>query len=161
MFEQPVEREEKDRSRAIMLLSGAALVIVIGLIVLVSSLSNDIQPHEELARPGSPEFDSYAPSVQILESQTFTGLRLNVPYGRINCKVKNAGDRTLVGLELKGIAIGWNSEVIREQVVTIIPDRRDSFPPGVVIGNVDINLEPVPEGSAMQIRAEVTGLKLE
>jgi hypothetical protein len=59
MFEQPVVKSEKDRSQTIMILSGLAVLAVIVLIIVVTSLGR--RPAQtDLSFVGSPEFDGYA-----------------------------------------------------------------------------------------------------
>lgn len=159
MFEQPAGKVEKDRSRSIMILSGVAVLAVIILIVLVSSVKKTTAPIE-FSRPGSNEFDSYAQSVKINNVEKFTGERLNVRYGRFQCSVENAGDKTVSGLQLRLAAVGFNGEVFREKTVTVVPNNKDELRPGESM-RVDVSFEPIPDpGEIQDMTIEVYSLKL-
>ena len=108
MFEQPAGKVEKDRSRTIMMLSGVAVLAVVALVVLVSSVSKKPAPLE-FARRGSSEFDSYIGSVKVSSIEKRKGERLNVFYGRFLLTLENAGSRTISGLQVRLAAIDMNS----------------------------------------------------
>src|ERR1041384_4955315 len=117
MFEQPAVTSEKDRSRTIMTLSGLAILAVIALIILVSSIAR--RPSQlELSFAGSQEFDSYSPSVVISNIDKRTGERITGKYALIICKVQNTGDKELIGLQLRATVIGTGGQLIGEKVVT-------------------------------------------
>jgi hypothetical protein len=159
MFEQPAGRVEKDRSRLIMLSTGAIVLLVIGVIVLFSSYcTRDVIV--EMARAGSPEFDSYAPFVSIAINDKRTGERLGVKYGRLLCTVRNDGDQVLVGLQVRAVVLGFNNEVLLEKVTTHIPKPKDSLNPHQSM-DIDLNIEPIPDPSQiMDMAVEIHALKL-
>jgi hypothetical protein len=161
MFEQPVDREEKDRSRAIMLLSGAALIVVLALIILVSQFSSGKSAKNEMARAGSAEFDWYVSSVKIVDVEKYHGERLSSRYGKIVCRLQNEGDRALAGLQLRAAAVGFNNEPLREKIVTLVPSSlRNSLPAGQSAG-AEIYIEPIPDpAEVMDMVVEVYALKL-
>ena len=142
MFEQPAGRVEKDRSRLIMLSSGATVLLIIGVIVLSSSYCGR-DATIEMMRAGSPEFDSYAPFVSITINDKRTGERLNVNYARLLCTVRNDGDRTLAGLQLRAVVLGFNDEVLQEKVTMPIPKQKDTLNPHQSM-ELDLNVEPIP-----------------
>ena len=141
MFEQPVGKAEKDRSRLIMWSTGAAVIVVIGLIIAFSS-SRSPEPLIEMARPGSEEFNSYARFVTITTNDTRTGERLGINYARILCTIRNEGDRTLAGLQLRGVVLA-DKEVVRDKVISPIPRQRETLSPHQSI-DIDLNMEPIP-----------------
>lgn len=160
MFEQPAGKVEKDRSRSVMILSGAAVLAVIILIILVTSFRKT--PSKiDMAQRGSPEFDAYAQFVTINNLDTRHGERLNSKYARILCTVQNTGDRLMDGLQLRASVIGLNDEIIREKIITVVPDIRGELKPNQSL-NVDVSLEPVPEAAYIKdMKIEVFALKLE
>jgi hypothetical protein len=159
MFEEPVGKTEKDRSRLIMVTSAAAVLVVIGLIVLVTSLRSG-RSEIQMARPGSPEFESYASSVAIKIVDKRWGERLGGRYGRIIFTVENTGDRTLSGLMLRGAAVGFSDEVFKDKIVSPVPTRQDELLPQQII-EVDLYLEPIPDPSAIKdMIVELYGLKV-
>jgi hypothetical protein len=158
MFEQPAGKVEKDRSRAIMLLSGVAVLAVIALVVLVTSVSRKQAPLE-FARPGSPEFDSYISNVRLTNIEKRKGERMNVYYGRFLLTLENAGDKTLVGLQVRLVAIDLNHQVVKEKIVTVIPAIREPLGPGQS-ARLDLSFEPIPNPDELQdMTIEVYSLK--
>lgn len=160
MFEKPDGKEEKDRSRAIMVMSAVAVLVVIGLIIVVSSFKIT-ETRVEMARQGSEEFDSYIQNVKVGELDKWVGERLNVNYGRLRFSIENNGDKTLTGLELQSSAVGFNEEILRKRVIPYIPNQRDTLDAHHSI-KIELFLEPIPdESQIMDFRVEVVGLKIE
>ncbi|MFY9557819.1 MAG: hypothetical protein WAV20_21585 [Blastocatellia bacterium] len=159
MFEQPVIKSEKDRSQTIMILSGVAVLAVIALIIIVTSVGR--QPAQtELAHAGSPEFDAYAPNLRIGNLDKRSGERLNIRYARILCTVHNAGDQVLVGLQLRAAVIGTGGQLLKEKIFTTVPNNKDTLGPNQSM-NIDVSLERVPDPSEiMDMTVELHGLKL-
>jgi hypothetical protein len=143
-----------------MILSGAAVLAVIVLIILVTSFGK--RPAKiEMAHRGEPEFDSYAESLSIDNIEMKHGERLNTKYARILCTVRNTGDRALDGLQLRASVIGLSDEIIREKTFTPVPDIRNRLGPGQSM-RIDVSLEPVPDSSLIKdMKIELHGLKLE
>lgn len=159
MFEQPAVKSEKDRSQTIMILSGLAVLIVIVLIIVVTSLGR--RPSQtDIALSGSPEFDAYAPNLIIGNIEKKTGVRLNNRYARILCTLQNAGDRVLVGVQLKAVIIGTGGQLIREKIFTPVPNVRDTLGPNQTM-NIDVSVEPIPDPSEItDMTIEINGLKV-
>jgi hypothetical protein len=159
MFEQPAVKSEKDRSRTIMILCGLAILAVIALIIMVTSFAR--KPSQtEFALAGSPEFDAYATNVLISDVEKKHGERIIGRYVVIRCTVQNTGDRVLSGLQLKATVIGTGGQLIREKIVTPVPNSRDELGPNQAM-KIDVSLERVPE--AWEIRdltIELYGLKV-
>jgi hypothetical protein len=159
MFEETTVKSEKDRSQTIMILSGVAVLAVIVLIIIVTSLGK--RPAQaEMAHAGSAEFDGYAPNIKIGAIDKKTGERLNVKYARMLCTVQNGGDQAVVGLQLKASVIGTGGQLIREKIVTLVPNIQTTLAPNQSM-NVDLSLEPVPDPwDIRDMTIEVYGLKL-
>jgi hypothetical protein len=159
MFEQPAVKSEKDRSQTIMILSGVAVLVVIVLIIVVTSLGRR-PSHTDFAFSGSPEFDGYASNVKIDNIEKKTGERLSNRYARILCTLQNTGDRVLSGAQLKATIIGTGGQLIREKIFTPVPNVRDTLAPNQTM-NIDVSVEPIPDPSEiMDMTIEVVGLKL-
>lgn len=159
MFEQPSVKSEKDRSQTIMILSGLAVLIVIVLIIVVTSLGR--RPSQtDLALSGSPEFHAYAPNVIIGNIEKKTGVRMNTRYARILCTLQNTGDQVLAGVQLKAAIIGTGGQLIREKIFTPVPNVRDTLGPNQTM-NIDVSVEPVPDPSEIiDMTIELNGLKV-
>lgn len=159
MFEQSAAKSEKDRSQTIMILSGLAVLIVIVLIIVVSSLGKRTA-QADFAHAGSTEFDSYAPNIKIGSLDKRSGERMNYRYARILCTVENVGDAVLVGLQLRAAIIGTGNQLLREKIFTPVPNSRDELDPHQSM-NIDISVERVPDPSEiMDMTIELYGLKV-
>jgi hypothetical protein len=172
LFEQPAGSVEKDRSRLIMLISGVAVFVVIGLI-MVQQMCYRGGVKTEFARAGSAEFDSYREKLVISYTDRKTGERMTGSrYASIKCKVENAGDKSIVALQLRMATVGFDGNTHRrkdgipvEKFVTVIPSQltgRESLEPDEAM-DIELNLEPIPDpdsGEIMDIIVEVVGLKV-
>jgi len=129
------------------------------MIIAVTSLGR--RPTQiEFASAGSPEFDAYAPSVRISNIEKKTGERLNIKYARIQCTVQNAGDQVLVGLQLKATILGTGGQVLKEKIITPVPNTRDTLGPNQTM-SIDVSAERVPDPSEiMEMTIEVHALKV-
>ena len=159
MFEQSAVKTEKDRSQTIMILSGVAVLAVIVLIIIVTSLGK--RPSQlEMSHAGTPEFDAYAANIKIGNIDKKTGERLNVKYARMQCVVQNTGDQVVVGLQLKASVIGPGGQLIREKLFTPVPNNKVTLAPNQSM-NIDVSLEPVPDPwDISDMVIELYGLKL-
>jgi hypothetical protein len=159
MFEQPAVKSEKDRSRTIMILSGLAILAVIALIIMVTSFARK-PPQTKFALAGSPEFDAYATNVLITDVDKKTGERIIGRYVVIRCTVQNTGDKVLSGLQLKATVIGTGGQLIREKIITPVPNNRDTLGPNQTM-KIDVSLERVPEPWEIRdMTIELSGLKV-
>ena len=163
MFEQPGENIEKDRSRLVVIMSGIAVGAVIVLIVMVTSFCKS-GGRVEIAGPESDEFKSYVNNIKLDLVEMREGERdlgKLVRYARLIYNVTNTGDKTLVGLQLKGTAISLSNEIIREKITTYIPGPHSELKPGETI-RVELNMEPIPDPATIQdFKVEAVGLKIE
>ena len=159
MFEQPAVKSEKDRSRTIMILSGFAVLAVLALIIVVSSLAR--RPSQaEYALPGSAEFDAYAANVLISDVEKVTGERIIGRYVVIRCVVQNIGDKVLSGLQLKATVVGTGGQLIREKIINPVPNTKGSLGPNQAM-KVEVSLERVPEPWEIRdMTIELYGLKV-
>jgi hypothetical protein len=150
MFEQPVGKAEKDRSRTIIVASGLAVLAVIILVVLASWLGTKSQQKEELFVEGSPEFGAYAPFIKVEIKSQFEGERLNYFYRRMVCVITNTGDKTLTGLRLSASAVqntGYTLEeyqILKEKTLNPIPNSRELLSPNQAM-EAEIFIEPLDE----------------
>ncbi|MEW6208747.1 MAG: hypothetical protein AB1631_10295 [Acidobacteriota bacterium] len=171
LFKRPAGSVEKDRSRLIILISGVAVFLVIGLII-VQQMYYKGSVKIEFARAGSAEFDSYKDFVILSNIERFTGQRLGINYARLKCRVQNTGDKSIVALQVRMAALDFESNTHKrkdgslvEKFITIIPSQltgRKSIEPDDAM-NIELNLEPVPDpdsGELMDIIVEVVGLKV-
>jgi hypothetical protein len=160
MFEQPVGKAEKDRSRTIIVASGLAVLIVILLIVLVSWVGTRTRQGAEFSPAGTAEFDDYAGFLRLEGLNIREGERLNNNYVRFLCAVRNTGDQTLVGLQLRGVCKGFTGEVLKEKIFTPIPNQRDTLGQNQAM-DLDLYIEPTPAASEIgEMTLEISAIKL-
>ena len=184
MFERPVGKEEKDRSRTIMIISGAAVLVVVALIVIVTQVitPSQVVQMERVYAVDDPETREYGVdmlcppgNVPQTEAQvyvakiSFIGLEKKVgkyenfktQYGRILGTVKNDGDRVIKGLRLRMALYGQDCQVLKEKIITVIPDRKAELKPGEALP-VDVSIDAIPDQSEIKtMRLEPYGLKLQ
>ena len=142
-----------------MILSGLAILAVIALIIVVTSLARR-PTHTEFSYAGSQEFDDYAARLAINNVEKFHGERITGRYVRIQCKMENTGDRTVTALQLNASVIGTGGQLIREKIVTPVPNARDELNPGQAM-KVEVSLEGVPEPWEIRdVTIELNALKV-
>lgn len=151
MFEEAKPNvAERDRSRMIMALSGLAVVIVVALIIIVGSRRSGTNPDEGWVRAGSPEFNSYSQYITLSKvekstTSTLIGRRLGYLHGVL----QNTGNKTLVGVRLRAVAVGFSGEVLAERIGTPVPRQHESLAPNQSIP-VSVQLDPIPDPGEIQ-----------
>jgi hypothetical protein len=159
---QPEETGDRDRSRLIMALSGVAALLVIGAIVVVSSRSARRPSELQMFRAGSAEFDTYAPSITITDidkatSSTLIGRKLGI----LKAVVTNTGNRTVSGLQIQGLAVGFGGETLSQRINTPIPRVHGPLQPGQSM-QVTVQIDPIPDpGEIMDMTLQLYALKLQ
>jgi hypothetical protein len=79
----------------------------------------------------------------------------------INGTVRNATNRTISGLEVRGAVLNARRSALRERTVVIVPARQTALEPGEAIG-VRILLEGIsPEAERAGALMEVTGVRVD
>jgi hypothetical protein len=183
MFERPVGKEEKDRSRTIILISGAAVLVVVALIVVVTQVITPSQavqmdrvyPVDDpetreygvdmLCPPGSvpqTELQAYVPKITFIGLDKKIGKYENfkTQYARVLGTVKNDGDRIIQGLRLRMVLYGQDCQVLKENIITLVPDKKSELKPGESLP-VDISIDAIPDPSEIKtMRLEPYALKL-
>jgi hypothetical protein len=184
MFEQPTGKAEKDRSHSIMILSGIAVLAVIVLIVAVTRLKpsarvemDTVSPVSHIYPESEPEYEqmpcppqnvpqteaqAYVPNLLITDIDRRKGEYPNLKskYVRILCSVKNAGDRTIVGLQMRMVLLGFGCETLKEKIITVVPDKKAALGPGES-ASIDVSIDRTPDpAEIMHMRIEPYALKL-
>lgn len=117
---------------------------------------------EGALRPEMPEFERLREQI-IFEQLTATEAPrpLNDFAVEMRATVRNATDRTLSGLEVRGRVVNAQMSVVRERTVLVIPARQTALEPGEAIV-VRILLEGIrPEAGRAGALMEVTALRLD
>ena len=161
MFDQPVEKAEKDHSRLIMAASGLLLIVVVLLTIIVGTKASKKPAGPlELDRPGSAEFDSYSRFVKIGEIKKATAKNLFGNIGMLSTHVQNTGDRALAGLQLRAVALGFSNEPLKEKTITPVPKSRETLGPNETMF-IEVQLERIPEPyQIMEMKIELVGFKV-
>jgi len=117
---------------------------------------------EGALRPEMPEFERLREKI-IVEQLTVAEVPgpPNDFAVEMNATVRNTTDRTLSGLEMRGLIFDEQMSVVRERSVVIIPSRQTALEPGEAI-RVRILLDDVhPEAARAGVLIEVTALRVD
>jgi hypothetical protein len=150
-----------------LLIGGAigALVLAILIAALVITKPPIDHESEKMVRAGSPEFDAYKDKVA-LEIDPDTRMvhpnMIGMWQLRAKAKLKNLGDRELIGVEVIGRLIDYEDKVLAQVVKLPIPrDKPGPLKPGesddIFIG-VDAPVK-VTEAEVKNITIELRGLR--
>ena len=161
MFDQPEEKANKDHSRMIMAASSLLLIIVVLLTIIVGTRASKQPVSLEMARPGSAEFDAYAPFVKMSEIKKATAKSmLGGNIGMLSTHIRNIGDRALTGLQLRAVALGFSNEPLKERTITPIPKTRESLGPNETM-LIEVQLERIPSPRDItEMTIEIVGFKV-
>lgn len=144
------------------------LIVLITASVLHLSLSRPYrrpaaERHLEGAiRPGMPEFERLRERIIVERLVATEAPRpLNDLAVELNGTVRNATDRTVSGLEVRGAVFDARRSALREHTVVVVPARQAAVEPGEAI-NVRILLEGIkPEAERADVLMEVTGVRVD
>jgi hypothetical protein len=166
MFEKTDRTDERsDRSKLIMVGSAAAVLLVIALLVVVGSRSSGPAAGEtDMVTRESPDFESYRESIEIDMSRKddrVTAQNLLGNYvATLKARVRNKGDRIIIGLKLRAFAVGLSQELLVEKVITPVPRVRETLGPGETLP-IEIQLDRIPPPDEIQdMRIELHAYKL-
>ncbi len=77
----------------------------------------------------------------------------------INARVKNSTDRTISGLEMRGVVVDEQGATAGERAIIVIPRRQPSLQPGETM-EVRILVEGISrKAKSLTARMEVTGVR--
>lgn len=166
MFEEAEPNEDKDsRSRLLMFGSAAAVLLVLVLVVVIGSRSSKPAAGEvDLITRGAPGFEIYEPLIKIDQSgendkMTAQNLLGNF-VGTLRARVTNTGDRTLIGLKLRAVAVGFSQETLIDKIVTPVPRVQETLEPGETF-HAEVLLDRIPPPDQIQdMRIELYAFKL-
>lgn len=147
MFESQTEVQEAppNRVRAIAIIGGIGLVVLIVLVWLITQAMRP--PHvsteglEGALRAGDAEFDSYR-EMMVMEDKeiiVYPNLLGMLQFG-VRAKLTNQGDRTVSGMEMRGRILDLGDKVLAENISQPIPRLRS---------------EPLAPGQSMRISVKI------
>lgn len=167
MFQQSDERDDKVRSRLILVVAGIGVAAIIGAIMLFGALQPSQTPDAPKPPPGlanakhagDPEFDQNVGLVALTEKKFFTQANM---LGQVQAvmtgNIRNFNDRPVVGIELKGTVLGTDGKVLASAIAMPVPRRYDQIPPK---GNIPyaVTVDGVPTNQPLDdMQIEVVGL---
>jgi hypothetical protein len=117
---------------------------------------------EGALRPEMPEFEQYREKIVVEQlTATESPRAMSDVAVEMNAAVRNATDRTLSGLEMRGTVLDTQDTPVGERTVVIVPARQTALEPGEAI-RVRILLEGIrPEAERAGLLMEVTGLRFD
>jgi hypothetical protein len=117
---------------------------------------------EGALRPEMPEFERLREKIIVEQLTAAEVPRPPNDYAvEMNATVRNTTDRTLSGLEMRGLIFDEQMSVVRECSVMVIPSRQTALEPGEAI-RVRILLDDVrPDDSLSGMLMEVTALRVD
>lgn len=146
-----------------------AVLIIGGGILLIWKFQPSMQEQQEQVladalREGSPEFDVLTRRIiaetnedETIQSPVGTGFVMMQIAGRI----RNNGDKTLTGLEIKVSVIDSFGKVIKDQTALVVPNQRKKLAPKEQM-NVSIRIDGFdPKDDRARIQWKVTAIKTE
>lgn len=161
--ERQLPEKDDSRRKVIIVVAIIAALAIGGLFYFLMRASSGItvEPTLEGAiRPGSPEFDQYAPKI-FLEAPEADEAKRAVGDIVMNLQttVRNFTGRTLNGLELRGMVVDHQGKPVRQQAVVVIPTRQPELEPNHSMA-VRIRIEGMTDSDdRANIKVEVTGFK--
>jgi hypothetical protein len=168
MFEQTDDRDDKVRSRMIMVLSGVGLALLIGAILIFGAFQSKQEAEAPRApqglpnakHAGDPEFDKNVGLVALTEREFFTTANmLGQRQALMRGNIRNFNDKPVVGVERKGTVLGANGKVMATAIAMPVPRRFDRIP---AKGSIpySVTVDGVPDGEIEDMTVEVVGLDM-
>jgi len=145
----------------------AALVVAAGVWLWSVRPTVEKQQQEVLAgsfQEGSPEFEKYTKDIVI---QTDMDNIMQSPTGMgtimmsIRAKIRNKGDRTINGLEVKVGVVDMAGKVVREKKVLVVPKQEEKLSPGQTIGVLATVEGFKKDDDRANVRWKVTAIRVE
>jgi hypothetical protein len=161
--ERQLPEKDDSRRKVIIVVAIIAALAIGGLFYFLMRASSGItvEPTLEGAiRPGSPEFDQYAPKIFLEAPEADEAKRaLGDIVMNLQTTVRNFTGRTLNGLELRGTVVDHQGKPVRQQTVVVIPTRQPELEPNHSMA-VRIRIEGMTDSDdRANIKVEVTGFK--
>ena len=156
--------EENDSRRTLIIVVAVAAAVVIALffyLLMRAGGSNGGEPRLEGAiRAGTPEFEQYKTQIVLDEPEAFESPRaLGDIVMSLKTTVRNLSNKTLNGLEMRGVVVDGNGQPVKERTIIVIPTRQAELAPNKTM-DVSIMLEGFKETDyRANIKMEVAAVK--
>jgi hypothetical protein len=167
MFElEPDKSTDQARSRAILWVGAAAVLLLGALVVMMSRPKPETPPVlRNVVRAGTPEFDNYKDKIEleVIDKIVHPNM-LGMFQLEVRARLNNRGDRALTGVEVLGKMLDLSDKVIAQNTSIPIPRARpqplkpgESFPFSV---KVDAPSK-TSESDVKDITIELRGLQFQ
>ncbi len=135
------DKKEKKGVNKVLLaaLAVAALIVAVGVWLLTFQPSREEQKQQQLVGAfleGSPEFESYTNNIVISTDMTRTTespLGLGTIQMAIHADIRNKGDKTINGLEVKVSVVDIKNQIIKEKKTMVVPNQSAILQPKEII----------------------------
>ncbi len=145
----------------------AALVVAAGVWLLSLQPSVEQKQQEILAgsfQEGSPEFEKYTKDIviqtdmdNIMQSPTGMGTIMMT----IRAKIRNKGEKTVTGLEVKVSVVDMAGKVVRDKKLLVVPKQEEKLSPGQMIPVVATVENFSKDDDRANVRWKVTAIRIE
>lgn len=162
-------RKVKSVNKSFLVAILIAVLLIGGGILLIWKFQPSMQEQQEQVlagalREGSPGFDVLTRRIiaetnadETIESPVGTGFVMMQIAGRI----RNNGDKTLTGLEIKVSVLDSFGKVVKDQTALVVPTQRKKLAPKEQM-NVTVRIDGFdPKADRAQIQWKVTAIKTE
>lgn len=164
-------QEQGKEKRANKLLLGAlavGLIVVLAAVALISLRSSSTQIAEQSLegafREDSPEFEAYTKKIVVRPDQENTMISptaMGTVVMSIPGVIRNIGDKTITGLEVKVTVVDLAGAPVKEKIVVVIPKQHERLEPSQSM-NVRVSVEGIEkEANIANYRWKVTAIKVE
>jgi hypothetical protein len=164
MATQDRRLEEPESRRTLIIVVAVAAAVVIALffyLLMRAGGSGGGEPRLAGAiRPGSPEFDQYKSQIVYDDPEAFESPRaLGDIVMSLKTTVRNLSNKTVNGLEMRGVVVDHQNQPVKDRTLIIIPTRQAELGPNKTM-DVSITLEGFKEtDDRANVKMEITGLK--
>lgn len=158
-----LEETESRKTLIIVVAVAAAVVIALFFYLLMRAGGSGSGGEPRLAgaiRPGSAEFEQYKSQIVFDEPEAVESPRaLGDIWMSLTTTVRNLSNKTLDGLEMRGVVVDHQGQPVKERTLIIIPTRQAELAPNKTM-QVSINIDGFKQtDDRANIKMEITGLK--
>jgi hypothetical protein len=156
---------EPDSSRTIIIVVAIAAALLIGglfyLLMRKSVTGDATTPRLASAlRAGNPEFEKYKSQIVLDDPQADESKRaLGDWVMTLKTTVRNLTGRTITGLEIRGVVVDHQNQVVKERTVVVIPVKQQSeLEPNKTVFAAVLLDRMTDEDDRANIKMEVAGV---
>jgi hypothetical protein len=144
--------------------TAVAFAVIIGVVLTVSrQRAIEAPPSQpslpDASRAGSPEFEAYRQLIHIESEPEGSENLLGQVLVAVKGILRNRGDRTLTGVEVRAVVLDADGNQIGDRIATPVPRQRPQLGPGESM-LVQVRVDNVPAGAnPVAARLELSGLR--